>query len=387
VTPSRQRRRFGSIRKRPSGRWQARYVGPDGIERTAPQTFESERAAAKWLTLVESEILRNHWLPPEAGEVGFDGYATSWVAERQLAPRTREGYEDLLRLHIRPFLGHLAIGGIRPQTIRTWRRQLLESGRSEPQAVKAYCLLRAILNTAIREDRLIVENPCRIRGYDRYHTPERPIATVGQVYALAAAMPTRFHALVLVAALTGIRWGELAALRRCDVDLDSACIRVPRKLAALRNRLEFGPPKSEAGRRTVALPAAAVAELRRHLDAFVDASDDAVVFTGAKGALLRSGNFLRAVDWREALAAAGLPPGFHFHDLRHTGNTLAAAAGASTRELMHRMGHSSMRAALIYQHATSERDREIAAGIDKRLSTGQLGDDDDGPAGELARRR
>ena len=67
------------------------------------------------------------------------------------------------------------------------------------------------------------------------------------------------------------------------------------------------------------------------------------------------------------LLSAGLPSGFHFHDLRHTGNNLAAASGASTRELMHRMGHGSMRAALIYQHATSERDREIATALDLRI--------------------
>jgi integrase len=357
------------------------------LERTAPHTFESERAANKWLALVQSEILRNQWRPPEAGEVELGGYATSWVAERRLAPRTREGYEDLLRLYIRPHLGHLAIGAIRPQTIRAWRRQLLESGTTEPQAVKAYCLLRAVLNTAVRDDRLIGENPCRIRGYDQYHTPERPIATVPQVYLLASAMPRRYRALIVVAALSGIRWGELAALRRSDVDLDDGCIHVPRKLAALRNRMEFGPPKSEAGRRTVALPVAAVDELRAHLGEFVGPAPDALVFTGGKGAVLRTGNFLRAVDWPAALAAAGIAGGFHFHDLRHTGNTLAAATGASTRELMHRMGHSSMRAALIYQHATSERDREIAAGIDKRLSAERDGKDEDGATGAPARKR
>ncbi|MDI5938247.1 tyrosine-type recombinase/integrase, partial [Micromonospora sp. DH15] len=93
-----------------------------------------------------------------------------------------------------------------------------------------------------------------------------------------------------------------------------------------------------------------------------------LVFTGDKGAVLRSGNFRRAVGWAAALRAAGMPEGFHFHDLRHTGNNLAAATGASTRDLMHRMGHASMRAALVYQHANSERDREIAAGMDRRIA-------------------
>jgi integrase len=132
--------------------------------------------------------------------------------------------------------------------------------------------------------------------------------------------------------------------------------------------MEFGPPKSEAGKRAVVLPPAALAALRPHMLQFVDADQEALVFTGEKGALLRSGNFRRAVKWAASVKKAGLPAGFHFHDLRHTGNNLAAAAGASTRELMHRMGHTSMRAALIYQHATNERDREIAEAMDKRIA-------------------
>jgi integrase len=324
-------------------------------------------------------------------------YGPRWIAERKLAPRTRELYEDLFRLNIGPYLGKLTLAAIKPATIRTWRKRLLDDGRPEPQAVKAYCLLRSILNTAIKEDGLIRENPCRIKGYDTYHTPERPTATVAQIYSLAGQVPARFSALVLVAAFSGLRWGELAALRRCDVDLAAGIVRVPRKLAALRRGLEFGPPKSDAGRRTVALPEAALAALRPHMLAHVKADPEALVFTGEKGGPLRTGNFRRAVKWEQAVAAAGITGDFHFHDLRHTGNTLAAASGASTRELMHRMGHASMRAALIYQHATSERDREIAESMDRRITdqTGQKpakksvqgkrrrrkGDGDDGAAG------
>lgn len=228
-------------------------------------------------------------------------------------------------------------------------------------------LLRAILNTAVKEDELIRQNPCRIPGYDRYHTPERPVATVAQVLALAKRMPPRFSALVIVAAFSGLRWGELAALRRSDVDLTAGTVRVPRKLAALRSRMEFGPPKSVASNRTVTLPSAARTALAEHLAEYVGEEPEALVFTGDKGAVLRSGNFRRAVGWAAALRAAGMPEGFHFHDLRHTGNNLAAATGASTRDLMHRMGHASMRAALIYQHANSERDREIADAMDRRI--------------------
>ncbi|MFY1672705.1 tyrosine-type recombinase/integrase [Plantactinospora sp. WMMB334] len=391
------KRRFGNIRKRASGRFQARYIGPDGIERTAPHTFATEREASRWLTVVESEIIKGDWTAPEAGEVQLGPYGQKWIAERKLQPRTRENYEDLFRLHIRPHLGTLALGAVKPQTIRSWRKRLLDGGTSEPQAVKAYSLLRAILNTAVKEDEIIRQNPCRIAGYDRYHTPERPVATVVQVLALAEQMPARFSALIVVAAFSGLRWGELAALRRSDVDLTAGTVRVPRKLAALRNRMEFGAPKSEASNRTVTLPAAARSALAAHLRDYVGEGPDATVFTGEKGAVLRTGNFRRAVDWTAALRAAGMPAGFHFHDLRHTGNNLAAATGASTRDLMHRMGHASMRAALIYQHANSERDREIAAGMDRRIAKAQPKpkktprkrrkgtDPEDGPAGVPAR--
>jgi len=188
-------RRFGSVRKLVSGRYQARYLGADGLMRAAPTTFATERQAEKWLTVVESDIIRGEWHPPEAGEVELGPYGERWIAERKLAPRTRELYEDLFRLYIRPYLGALTLDVLRSQTIRSWRKRLLDAGKSEPQAVKAYCLLRAILNTATKEDGIIRQNPCRIKGYDSYHTPERPIATAAQILRLADAMPPRFRGL------------------------------------------------------------------------------------------------------------------------------------------------------------------------------------------------
>ncbi|WP_231953536.1 tyrosine-type recombinase/integrase [Actinoplanes derwentensis] len=142
----------------------------------------------------------------------------------------------------------------------------------------------------------------------------------------------------------------------------------------MRSGLEFGPPKSAAGIRVVALPAVARKALIQHLGEFTGQNPEALVFTGDKDKPMRTGNFRRSVSWSKALADAGMPAGFHFHDLRHTGNNIAAASGASTRELMHRMGHASMRAALIYQHATSERDRETADTMDKRITKGAKAD-------------
>jgi integrase len=143
--------------------------------------------------------------------------------------------------------------------------------------------LRAILNTAVKEDENVRQNPCRIKGYDRYHTPERPTATVPQVFALADAMPRHFSALIVVAALSSLRWGELAELRRKDVDLNTGIIRVSRKLAVMVGRVEVGPPKSAAGVRVVALPTVALDALQAHVKEYVADQPDALIFTGAKG--------------------------------------------------------------------------------------------------------
>jgi integrase len=131
-------------------------------------------------------------------------------------------------------------------------------------------------------------------------------------------------------------------------------------------RLIDAGPKSRAGTRVVAFPREIVPELRWHLDCFARGErDGGRVFVGPLGGRLRRSNFRRF--WHKARDAVGLPE-LHFHDLRHTGNTMAAAQGASLRELMERMGHSSARAALIYLHATRERDEAIAAGMGKLRS-------------------
>lgn len=223
--------------------------------------------------------------------------------------------------------------------------------------VKAYQILRAILNTAV-DDELIRRNPCRIKGADRYDVPERPVLTVAEVYAVADAISPCYRLLVLLAAFTGLRFGELASLRRRDIDTDNAVLMVQRSQAEMQTGALFDKaPKSEAGVRPVAFPTELLPDVKRHLDAHAGPGRDGHVFLGPQGGRLRRSNFRD--EWIKARKKAGVMADAHFHDLRHTGNTLAAS-GASLRELMTRMGHSTPRAALIYQHMVNGRDREIA---------------------------
>jgi integrase len=179
-------------------------------------------------------------------------------------------------------------------------------------------------------------------------------ATIPEVRKPAEGVPGRYRARILVAAFGGLRWGELAGLRRWRIDMEACSVVVIEQLTEIDAQLERGPVKSRAGARTVVLPKAAADALARHLDALDDTDPDGLVFTAPEGGPLRHSNFTHRV-WYPTTKAAGVE-GLRFHDLRHTAATLALAAGANTRELMQRIGHASPAAALRYQHVMDGRD-------------------------------
>ncbi|WP_223297401.1 N-terminal phage integrase SAM-like domain-containing protein [Catenulispora acidiphila] len=145
-----RRRRFGRIRQLPSGRFQVRYAGPDGVDRPAPNTFRTKTEAADWLTKKEAEMLVGDWVDPTAGQVEFTAYAEAWIKER---PRLRENtiqiYDYLLRRHLTPTFGTKAVSEITDAQVRRWRKDRLDAGVSEVTLAKAYRLLKAVLNTAV----------------------------------------------------------------------------------------------------------------------------------------------------------------------------------------------------------------------------------------------
>lgn len=226
----------------------------------------------------------------------------------------RELYEGQLRLHIVPTFGTMPLGRIRPATVRSWYARLLDAGPGASTTAKCYGLLRAILNTAV-EDGLLAANPCAIHGAGAERADERPLPTVDEVFALADAVRPRYRALVLLAAFSGLRRGELFGLRREHVDLDRGTVTVALQRQQLaRGELIVGPPKSDAGRRTVALPAEALASLAAHLAQYTGPEPGAWVFTGDKGGPLREGVWQH--EWARARTGLGLGH-LHFHDLRH----------------------------------------------------------------------
>lgn len=284
-------------------------------------------------------------------------------------------YEGLLRIHLVPTFGNCAMSEVKVARIRKWRKQLLDGGVGPITVAKAYRLLKAIFNTAV-EDGLIKANPCTIKKAGKEDSPERPVLTMKQVFILADAIEPRFRLLILLATFASLRWGELAALQRTNLDLEAGTIRIVGTTTELKDgSVTIGPPKSEAGKRLVSIPATLLPDLRAHMETYAEKGEHGHVFVGPKGAKLRRSNFTRV--WAAALKKAKLS-GFHFHDLRHTGNTLAAQSGATLRDLMTRMGHASTRAALIYQHTAMERDRAIADALGKLAEEALKDQDQDG---------
>jgi integrase len=209
---------------------------------------------------------------------------------------------------------------------------------------------------------LAAERDAQVEHGGVEHADERPTATVPQVWQLADAMPPRLRTMLLLAGFCGLRLGELLGLERRHVNVLHGLLTVEQQEHQLRDgTLLLGPPKTGAGHRTIALPPFLVPELETHLSRFTGPEPNSRVFPGERGGPLR--RHVVQEHWVRARAQVTLPAGFRFHDLRHTANTLTAATGASTRELMHRMGHASPQAALRYQHATRSRDTEIAQSL------------------------
>jgi excisionase family DNA binding protein len=287
----------------------------------------------------EAVIGLGDWLNPDAGRVSFKDYAEAWVKERPgLRLKTIERYECVVRLHLVPFLGGFGVAEIKEPHVRRWRKKLVDGGAGEATIAKAYRLLKAIMNTAVGDGR-VKRNPCQIKGGGAENAPERPILSIAEVYALADTIEPRFRALVLLTVFADLRWGEAVALRRKDLDLDARLVRIERTLVEVAGSpLDFGPPKTDAGTRRLPVPEVIVDELRAHLEQYAQAGEEGLIFVGAKGAMLRHGGFRRI--WGRALAEVGLK-GFRFHDLRHTGSTLAAIASATLPELKERMGSRS----------------------------------------------
>ncbi|MFH5232778.1 tyrosine-type recombinase/integrase [Antrihabitans spumae] len=365
---------FGEVEKLPSGRYRARYNGPDGRRYRAPTTFTTKQDARAWLSMQQADIVRKAWEPPGVVKpkvTTFGEFAEDWMAYRDLADRTRGDYRKLLDQQILPTLGALPLASITYDDIRKWHKKL--DSKTPTLRAHAYGLTATIFRSA-ENDGKISASPCKIRGAGTAKRVRkiRP-ATLDELASLTAAMPDQFKAMVLLASWCALRFGELTELRRSDVDTERAVIRVRRGVVRTEGEFRVKTPKTEAGVRDVAIPPHMMPVVVDHLRDHVGTRADSLVFPAKHGGHLAPSTLYR--HWYRACEVSGRwrlrktdepgKPDMTFHDLRHTGAVLAAATGATLAELMARLGHSTPQAAMRYQHAAQGRDVEIASLLSK----------------------
>ena len=298
--------------------------------RVVTKTFKRRKDADSYASTTEADKVRGVAIDPRRAEITVKEYANQWLGERvDLATRTAELYRYDLDRHILPRFGSISMGAVTVSAVRSWHSQLAKETPST--AAKCYRILATIMKTAVT-DGIIIQSPCRVPGASSEKSTERSVATIAEVAALAEAMPERLRIAVLLATYCQLRRAEVLGLRRRDVDLLRGTVQVSVTRGVKMSGAEVvKAPKSEAGRRTITIPSNVLGPLEHHLDHFTEADPDAYV--------LPMGNKVITRWWGRARLTIGRPD-LRFHDLRHTGLTLAAATGASTAELMHRGGHS-----------------------------------------------
>ena len=370
---STKRRSFGKLRQLPSRRWQASYAGPDLQRHVAPVTFDAKGYAEKWLETERQLIEREEWTPPavraaakrRAEALTVEAYAEQWLRTRKLRASTQRDYQHLVDDVIIPGLGGKSLSKLTRADVRQWWAEL-DASRPRTNA-KAYSLLRTILGTAVEEEEIAI-NPAQIRGAGATkRTRAIEPATLEELATIVEAMPPRHQLAILLGSWCALRYGEIAELRRSDVDFAAGVLKVRRGAVWLKGRTLSGPPKTAAASRNVAYPPNMEQVIRDHIADHAQWGKDGLLFPSSSGTPIQPSSFYK--PWNKARLAAGRPD-LHFHDLRHTGAVMAAQEGATIAELQARLGHTTAAAAMIYQHAASGRDKLLAERLGRRMTGG-----------------
>ena len=346
----------GWIQKKANGRWIARYRVGGG--KTRSSTWDRKVDAEKWLRAELRSRDRGRWVDPALGKTTLGDWAEVAIGARLDNRRsTRARDRSVLDSLVLPVFGGWELRKITPSDVQSWVTGLAGAGKAPNTVRKAYQLLAATLDAAVDSD-LLARSPARGIRLPRVERSEMRFLTSDELADLLGAIPARYQVLVRTAAYTGLRFGELAGLRRGDVDPLRRRLRVERSLSEVRGKVMVEDPKTAASRRAVALPSWLAEELAETLAA----SDRGAVFTSPAGGPLRRGNFRTRV-WLPAVAEAGLK-GLRFHDLRHTHVAMLIAAREHPKVIQSRLGHASIRTTLdVYGHLMDGLDEAAAEAL------------------------
>lgn len=370
------------VEKLDSGRVRAVYRDDEGRRRS--RTFDRRAEAKAWLAAEATDRARGQWVDPRGGALPFADWAEQWFAGRLVRPTTAASDRGRYATHLEPEFGPVPLREISPLRVRAFIAVL--ATRRAPATVRhVHALLSTMLSDAVDEG-LLLHNPCRRTSLPRSSPPPQTFLSPEQIAALADAIDPHYRQLVITAAGTGLRWGELTGLSPTAVDLRRARLYVDRTLVDLNGQLSFGEPKTRGSRRVVSLSPLLVDGLAEQL---THATHD-LVFPRPGGEPLRRSNFYYRT-WRPAIQAAGLHPAPRFHDLRHSHVAMLIAAGVPVKAIQDRLGHASIVMTMDrYGHLLQTVDATVLAAVDSGLSAavrqqpssgGQSAGDDQASAG------
>ena len=367
------RNSWGSIRKLPSGRYQARYTHA-GRSYKAPMTFVKKRVAQAWLAKEQARLNQEAAgiAQPEEEPALLNGSKTikqlshaylHFCEERGLAPATLRDYRSYMTKHINPPLGDIRCDELTETAIKQWDTS--HNWPSHSRRKKAIDRLNALIVYGAKNGylhHLKADLPTR-----RTRNKQRCTRTLSpaEISQLRELVPPEYAVMIDLAAWGALRFNEIQCLRRMDLDLSKGVVRVRRGISrGIGGQLIEGLPKTDAAQRDVTLPAECAKRVTEHMHTFVSKDKDALVvhMAGKPGAFLTNKSMHAWYD--RAVTQLGYP-GYRFHDLRHTGLTLYGRAGATLADLTARAGHSDVGAVMIYQHSAVERDRALAARMEK----------------------
>ena len=351
----------GWVQHRPgrSAPWRARYYGLDGRERS--KSFGRKVDAERWLTAQLAKLDRGEWVDPRLGAITWGDYSAHLQASRvHVAARTAETYASCHRRAV-ALIGDVPLSRITPELLRRLVTDLTEADYAPETVAKTMRWVRLTLNQAVK-DRRIATTPAADIKLPAPRRSDMRLLDPHQVEHLASVLPHRYQALPVVAAYTGLRWGELAGLPVANIDM------LRRRLTVRSNLIEtagqpphLGPPKTTASERTITLPRLVIDALSVHLNEHPPV--DGLVWTTQRGALLRRGSFGRI--WRQAVTESVGPP-CRLHDLRHTHAAWLIAAGDHPKTIQTRLGHSSIQVTMDrYGHLMEGLDTQTADRLDR----------------------
>ena len=339
--------------------WRVGYRSPDRRQRY--RTFTRKAEADLFAASVQTDLSRDEWTDPRLGKITVADWARHVEASRLNRRRSSTARDDsYLRSFILPTFGDFSLVEVQPVAVQQWVAQLNAAGYAPATIRKAYQILGRIFTAAV-ESRLIARSPCQGVKLPRIEQTDKRYLSPAEIQHLTDAIRPRFRALVLTAAYSGARFGELAGLARQTYEPLKRAIRIERTLTDVRGQLAFGETKTRAARRTISIPAWLVDVLAEHIATYPGGDD--LIFTAPAGGPLRRSSF-RTRYWKPAVQSSVGEP-CRFHEMRHTHVALLIEQGAHPQVIASRLGHTSIRTVLdVYGHLFEGLDRDIADSLD-----------------------